>query len=81
MADKGFTSRRRSDGKPRKLRKARNQRAQRRQARKIVEARRGRKLKKKELVHHKDGKTTNNSPKNLKVIKGQKSHGKIHPGK
>ena len=80
-ARKGFTSKRKSDGKPRKLRKARNERSQRRQARKIVEARRGKKLPKKSLVHHKDGRTSNNSPRNLKVVKGRRSHEKIHPGK
>jgi len=81
MARKISTSRRKSDGKPRRLRKVRNTRSARRQARRLVEFRIGRKLKKKELVHHKDHKTTNNSSKNLKVIKGQKKHGRVHPGK
>ena len=80
-ARKGFTSKRKSDGKPRKLRKATNERSQRRQAKAIVEARLGRKLKKGELVHHKDGNTANNSPKNLQIVKGRKPHEKIHPGK
>ncbi|KKM22555.1 hypothetical protein LCGC14_1624200 [marine sediment metagenome] len=81
MPSKISTSRRKSDGKPRKLRKVKNIRSARRQARRLVEVRIGRKLKKKELVHHKDGKTTNNSPKNLKVVRGQRRHGRIHPGK
>ncbi len=81
MAGKAHTSDRKSDGKPRKLRKATNVRSQRRQAKAIVEERLGRKLKKGELVHHKDGKTSNNSPSNLKVVSGRKSHEKIHPGK
>ncbi|KKL04179.1 hypothetical protein LCGC14_2618660 [marine sediment metagenome] len=78
---KAYTSRRKSDGRPRKLRKSNNQRAQRRQARKIVEAKRGKKLPKKSLVHHKDTNTAHNSPKNLKVMSGRKSHGRLHPGK
>jgi hypothetical protein len=78
---KGYTSRRKSDGKPRKLRKATNQRSQRRQARKIVEARRGKKLSGKKLIHHRDGNTANNSPRNLQVVAGRRPHEKIHPGK
>lgn len=81
MVRKAYTSRRKSDGRPRKLRKAANQRSQHRQARKIVEARRGGKLPKKSLVHHRDGRTTNNSPGNLCVLSGRRSHEKIHPGK
>jgi len=81
VAKKISTSLRKSDGKPRRLRKVKNIRSARRQARRLVEVRLGHKLKKKELVHHKDGRTTNNSPKNLKVVKGQKRHGRIHPGK
>ena len=73
-----FTSRRKSDGKPRKLRKATHPTALRRQARKIVEARRGKKLPAKSLVHHSKG---INSTKGLKVLKGRRSHQKIHPGK
>ena len=73
-----FTSRRKSDGKPRKLRKARHPTALRRQARKIVEARRGRKLPASALVHHSRG---INSTNGLKVLKGPRSHQKIHPGK
>ena len=75
----GFTSRRKSDGKPRKLRKAVHPRALRRQARRIKEAQLGRKLAKNELVHHK-GTLTNNQPGVLAVVKGQKKHNKIHPG-
>ena len=74
----GFTSRRKSDGKPRKLRKAKHPTALRRQARKIVEARRGKKLKKTELVHHSRGINNTNG---LKVLKGRRSHQKVHPGK
>lgn len=68
------------DGSPRKLRKVTNVRAARRQARKIVENKIGRKLKTNELVHHKDESRMNNSPANLEVMKGQKEHGRIHPG-
>lgn len=74
---KPYTSRRKSDGKPRKLRKATNIRSRRRQARKIVEARRGKKLGKKDLVHHGSGIKSN---RNLRVVKGQRRHNKIHPG-
>lgn len=74
----GFTSRRKSDGKPRKLRKARHPTALRRQAHKIVEARRGKKLPAKSLVHHSKG---INSTSGLKVLSGRRSHQKIHPGK
>ena len=81
MARKAYTSRRKSDGKPRKLRKATNKRSQMRQARKIVETRRGRRLPKKSLVHHRDGSTANNSPRNLTVLSGRRSHQRIHPGK
>jgi hypothetical protein len=70
---------RNKNGKPRKLRKVTNLRAARRQARKIAGFMRGRKLGKKELVHHKRG-SMNNSPKNLKVMSGRRSHGGIHPG-
>ena len=77
---KAFTSRRKSDGTPRKLRKTTNERAAARQARKIVEARRGRKLTRKELVHHRDDDRMNNSPANLCVVMGQKAHQRIHPG-
>ena len=73
-----FTSRRRSDGKPRKLRKARHPTALRRQARNIVEARRGKKLPKSSLVHHSRG---INSTSGLKVLKGRRSHQRIHPGR
>jgi hypothetical protein len=73
-----FTSRRRSDGKPRKLRKAKHPTALRRQARKIVEARRGKKLPKSSLVHHGNG---INSTKGLKILKGRRSHQRIHPGR
>jgi hypothetical protein len=74
---KPYTSRRKSDGKPRKLRKATNIRSRRRQARRIVEARRGKKLGKKQLVHHSKG---IKSIKGLKVVGGQKKHQRIHPG-
>ena len=70
---------RNKDGKPRKLRKVTNLRAARRQARNIAGFLRGRKLTKKELVHHKKG-SMNNSPKNLKVMSGRRSHGQTHPG-
>lgn len=76
---KAFTSRRKSDGKPRKLRAATHPRARRRQARMIKEATLGRKLKRSELVHHVGG-LNNNGPSALKVVKGQKIHQKIHPG-
>ena len=79
-ANTGYTSRRKSDGKPRKLRKATNQRSQRRQARMIVEARLGKKLPASSLIHHRDGRTPNNATKNLKVVKGQRTHERIHPG-
>lgn len=68
------------DGSQRKLRPVTNVRAARRQARKIVENKIGRKLATSELVHHKDESRMNNSPKNLKVMKGQKEHGRLHPG-
>ena len=74
----GFTSRRKSDGKPRKLRKARHPTALRRQARKIVEARRGKKLPRGALVHHARG---INNTSGLKVLSGRRSHQKVHPGK
>ena len=74
-----FTSRNK-DGTPRKLRKATNERAQRRQARMVKEQQLGKKLSTKELVHHKDGRTPHNNPGNLKVVKGQRQHQKIHPG-
>ena len=76
---KAFTSRRKSDGKPRKLRAATHPRARRRQARMIKEAAIGRKLQRSELVHHAGG-LGNNGPGALKVVKGQKKHNKIHPG-
>jgi len=71
---------RNKNGKPRKLRKVTNLRAARRQARKIAGFLRGRKLTSKELVHHKRG-AKNNSPSNLKIMSGRRSHGGIHPGK
>lgn len=73
-----FTSRRKSDGKPRKLRKATHPRALRRQARRIKEAQLGHRLKTGELVHHMGGLT---NQKALRVVKGQRSHERIHPGK
>ena len=78
MAGKGYTSRRKSDGKPRKLRKATNERSQHRQARMIVEARRGKRLKRGALVHHEDGKTSNNSPSNLTIKSGRGPHESTH---
>ena len=71
---------RNKDGTPRKLRQSTNERAQRRQARMIKEQQLGKKLSTKELVHHRDGRTPNNSPRNLKVVRGQRVHEKIHPG-
>lgn len=70
---------RNKDGKLRKMRKATNLRAIRRQARNIMATKRGRKLTKKELVHHK-GSSFSNTAKNLEVKSGRKSHGRIHPG-
>lgn len=75
----GFTSRRKSDGKPRKLRLATHPRAIRRQARRIKEAQLGRKLRTEEMIHHSDG-LRNSSPKSLKVISSKKLHQRIHPG-
>lgn len=49
------TSRRKSDGKPRKLRAAHNLRAKRRQARRVKEFQLGRKLGRTEIVHHEGG--------------------------
>jgi hypothetical protein len=73
----GFTSRRKSDGKPRKLRKATHPRARRHQARRIKEASLKRKLRTSELVHHSRG-LGNNKPGTLKVMKGQKRHATRH---
>ena len=74
----GFTSRNK-DGSPRKLRKATHPRAVRRQARKMKEMQLGRKLKTKEMVHHKNG-LKNGSPKSLQVVASRKTHNTIHPG-
>lgn len=74
-----ITTSKNKDGKPRKLRRVTNLRAARRQARKIAGQKRGRKLTKRELVHHKKG-SMNNAPSNLTVMSGRKSHGGIHPG-
>ena len=75
----GYTSRRKSDGTPRKLREVTNVRAARRQARRILETRLGRKLQRGELVHHKDHDPLNNSPGNLTVVKGQRRHAETDP--
>ena len=40
----------------------------------VEEKKLGRKLKPKEVVHHKDGNPLNNSPNNLKVYKNQSEH-------
>jgi len=39
----------------------------------------GRKLKVKEMVHHKNG-LKNGSPKSLQVVASRKTHNTIHPG-
>jgi len=40
----------------------------------VEEKKLGRKLKSKEVVHHIDGNSLNNSPNNLKVYKSQSQH-------
>lgn len=46
--------------------------------REVAEKKLGRKLKKGEVVHHKDRNKQNNSPDNLHVFKNQKEHDKAH---
>jgi hypothetical protein len=46
--------------------------------RKIAEKGLGRKLKPKEIVHHKDGDPINNDPENLEVLQSQSEHSEIH---
>jgi hypothetical protein len=40
----------------------------------VEEKKLGRKLKKDEVVHHRNGNTLNNSPSNLKVYRNQSEH-------
>lgn len=44
----------------------------------IMESIIGRRLKEKEMVHHKDGNKLNNSDLNLQLIKNRGEHNKIH---
>lgn len=69
------TSRRKSDGKPRKLRKATNVRAIRRQARRVKEFQLGRKLSSKEIVHH-EGALTNLRKNKVTTYKRHNAHHK-----